>query len=100
MQLVFIAHVGPALFTQLGNGSRIKAARFAQQLIRTIPRMLTARARRSSSGASSRKAYGFAFSNSCAKAEGTALSTARQRIAPVGFREQLNQPFQVHRFRQ
>ncbi len=34
MQLVLIAHVGPALFAQLGNRGRIEPARFAQQLFR------------------------------------------------------------------
>ena len=42
-----------------------------------IRRISTARARRSSSGASSRNAYGFAFKISCENYDGISVSTAR-----------------------
>ena len=46
----------------------------------------TARARRSSSGASSRKAYGLALRISCDIGDGAAVSTASVRIAPDSMR--------------
>ena len=45
-------------------------------------RMATARARRSSSGASSRYAYGLAFRISCENGDGIGVSTATPRIVP------------------
>ena len=51
-----------------------------------IRRISTARARRSSSGASSRYAYGFAFRISCENCDGTGVSTAMQRMRPSSMR--------------
>ena len=61
-------------------------------------RICTARARRSSSGASSRNAYGFAFRISCENCDGTGVSTARVRIAATANSVQhAPQPVDVHR---
>ena len=56
MQLVLIAHIGPYLRAHLRNSLWRKPSRLAQQRIRQPPAHRHRRARRSSSGASSRNA--------------------------------------------
>ena len=49
----------------------------------SVRRICTARARRSSSGASSRYAYGLAFRISCENGDGSGVSIATVRIVAV-----------------
>ncbi len=64
--------------TAAGSSPPIRSAIAAGRPRRTV----TARARRSSSGASSRKAYGLAFRISCAKTDGSGSSRPAVRMRP------------------
>ena len=64
----------------------------------SVRRICTARARRSSSGASSRYAYGFAFRISCENGDGSGVSIATVFSSPVPMSlDQLLQAVEIHR---
>ena len=67
--------------------------------MRKVRRNCTARARRSSSGASSRNAYGLALRISCENGDGSGVSMATVRIAPDSNAfEQRAQAVEIHGF--
>ena len=67
-----------AATSAIAAGSRMPSGLVSSRVVR---RNVTARARRSWSGASSRNAYGFAFRISCENGEAAAVSTETVRIA-------------------
>ena len=84
--------------------SRTRSIAAASSAPRSLPlgsaarRVCTACVRRSSSGASSRNAYGFALRISCASGDGSGVSRATQRISPAWMRvEHARQAVEVHR---
>ena len=78
VQLVGVAHVGPGLVAHRGDRRRVERAQAAATIGQRTRRSDTARARRSSSGASSRNAYGLALRISCENGDG-AGGVARPR---------------------
>jgi hypothetical protein len=82
VQFIGVANIGPGFGGHGRNRRRIQNARAARRIRRRVRRNCTARARRSSSGASSRYAYGLAFRISCENGDGSALSIATLRMAP------------------
>ena len=81
----------------IAAGSRMPTpSRVAARIVR---RSVTARARRSSSGASSRYAYGLALKISWQNADGSGVSTATVRSSPRSRRPRISiQTVEIHRF--
>ena len=97
VQLVGIADDRPRFGRHLGDRGRIERADVGR-VRPNVRRICTARARRSSSGASSRYAYGFAFRISCENGDGSAVSMATVFDSPR--RDAAREPLQaveIHR---
>ena len=84
VQLVGVAHHGPCLPRHLGDRAGVERAEARRRAPASVWRSDTARARRSSSGASSRYVYGFEFRISCDSGDGATVSIAIGADVAIG----------------